>query len=61
MTPEKQEWNGEERRKARQRPEPWRIIEPDGSECPIRFTTVPPEHYEEVMSRLMSRRVRAQR
>ena len=54
MNPKNQEWDGTERRASRQHPPPWEIIEPDGSECPIHHTSVPPEHYEEVMRRLMA-------
>lgn len=54
MTPENQEWNGEERRSSPQHPPAWEIVEPDGRECPIHHTTVPPEDYEESMRRLMA-------
>ena len=42
MNPENQEWDGTERRAAPQHPSPWRIVEPDPSECPLHFTTTPP-------------------
>ena len=61
MNLNEREWDGRERRavphfpRAPQHPQPWRIVEPDESMCPVYDTTTPPEHYEEVMKRLARR------
>ena len=60
MNPENHEWDGAERRapshpSSPHSPQPWRIVEPDESMCPVRYTTTPPEDYDEAVRKLKER------